>query len=57
MSSEFRHQDFNNSDEYEEVNLRKDESRSQCNFSQREINIIIPVMYIFYQVVYECLQL
>lgn len=57
MSSEFRHQDFNNSDEYEEVNLRKDENRNQSNFSQQDIEVIVPVMCLFSQVVYECPQL
>lgn len=32
MSSEFRHEDFNNSDEYEEVDLRKDNNINQCSF-------------------------
>lgn len=54
MSSEFRHQDFNNSDEYEEVNLRKDQNRNQCNSSQHDIQIIKAVMYIIDQVVYKC---
>lgn len=57
MSSEFRHQDFNNSDEYEEVNLRKDENRNQFNFNQHDTKIIIPVIYRFYQVVCKCPQL
>lgn len=53
MSSEFGHQDFNNSDEYEEVNLRKGKNRSQRSFSQREMKIIIPVTDMFYQIVYK----